>query len=125
MKPFNLEMALAKHPISTAGGYPARLLDSEFKSAAGRLVVAVERTPGEEVLIACHANGSFLYEYKNYEHEYDLRMAPTMEYKFAFLYDGEAQVTKWYYTDAEEMKIKTKCEGEPVRLEFTKRERVI
>lgn len=59
MKPFNLEKALAGHPICTKSGLPARILTSDFKGQDRSLVVAV-LIKGCEYIQYYYKNGRML-----------------------------------------------------------------
>lgn len=73
MKPFNLELAKAGHPVQTRDGRKARIISFDKKGTAYPIVVLMQER-GREVTIHVTENGNF---YANKEKDdLDLVMAP-------------------------------------------------
>lgn len=72
MKPFNLEKALAGHPICTKSGLPARILDTNLKGRMRCVVAAILYKDGCEYIKHYFTNGK---EFSPIESSEDLVMA--------------------------------------------------
>lgn len=74
MKPFDLELAKAGHPVCTRDGRAVRILCHDRKSVDGYSMLALVDEGDHESFIVCTSSGKF-YKYKK-DDPHDLFMSP-------------------------------------------------
>lgn len=86
MKPFDIELAKAGHPVCTRDGRPVRILCYDFISPENNpIIVLVKINEKQEGIVCYTGNGK---NYPNGECSLDLMMAPEKKDGWINIYEG-------------------------------------
>lgn len=85
MKPFNLELAKAGHPVCTRDGRDARIICFDRKDTKYPIIILVNKGK-EEVVVSCNLDGQINNSNFN---DYDLFMKPTKKEGWINIYEDK------------------------------------